>query len=63
MLDDLLESPLLPLLENTFRGCTMIDMTKHPDLNHSYFQLMRTIASHKTLLPSLIEIDTQYKPA
>ena len=24
---------------------------------------MRTIASHKTLLPSLIEIDTQYKPA
>jgi len=41
----------------------MIDMTKHPDLNHSYFQLMRTIASHKTLLPSLIEIDTQYKPA
>lgn len=37
VLDDLIESPLLPLLENTFRGCNWIDMSKHPQLNHSYF--------------------------
>jgi hypothetical protein len=37
-------------------------MSKHPDLNHSYFQLIRTISTHKALLPALIELDKQYKP-
>jgi hypothetical protein len=43
--EELMESSLLPILENNMRGATMIDMAKDCELYHSYFALIRAMAS------------------
>lgn len=44
------------------RGATMIDMAKECELYHSYFALIRAIASQQKLLKCLVNIGKQYKP-
>jgi hypothetical protein len=62
VLDDILESSLLPLLENAFRNGSFLDMAKDIDLYVSYFGLTRAIASQENLIHCLVEIDKRYKP-
>jgi hypothetical protein len=58
----ILESALLPLLENAFRNGSWIDMVKEAPLYHSYLALTRAIAGQTHLAPCLAEIDKKYKP-
>jgi hypothetical protein len=62
VLDDLLESALLPMLENAFRNGSWLDMSKEAEVFHAYFELTRAIAGHKALLPALMEVDKHYRP-
>ena len=58
----ILESALLPLLENAFRNGSWIDMVKEAPLYHSYLALTRAIAGQTLLARCLAEIDKKYKP-
>jgi hypothetical protein len=62
VLDDILESALLPIMENAFRNGSWLDMAKEQDLFHSYFALTRSICKQPCLRHILIELDPQYKP-
>jgi hypothetical protein len=62
VLDDLLESALLPILENAFRNGSWLEMAKEAEVFHAYFELTRAIAGHNSLIPSLLEVDKHYKP-
>lgn len=62
VVDQILSSALLPLLENSFRNGSWLDMAKEDDLYHSLLALTRAIASQKELAACLIEIDANWKP-
>lgn len=58
----MLESALLPILESAFRNGSWLDMTKEYEVYHSYLALARAIASQKSLIKALVEVDPNYKP-
>lgn len=62
MLDEILESSLMPILENAFRNGSFLEISKEADVFHSYLALTRAICQQKNLLPVLVEIDPQFKP-
>jgi hypothetical protein len=75
VLDFILESPLMPLLESVFRNGSWLEMAKEHEVYHSYLgnsytmlyllliALTRAIVTQKKLLPCLLEIDAKYKPS
>lgn len=73
VLNIVLESALLPLLESAFRNGSWLDMAKESEVYHSYLgkkqsfnnpylALTRALSSQKDLVPCLVEIDSRYKP-
>jgi hypothetical protein len=59
---EILESCLLPLVENAFRTGSLLDMVKYHKLYISYLRLARVFAKNKALSITLIDIDQKYKP-
>jgi len=53
---------LLPLLENSFRNGSWLDMAKEDNLYHSLLALTRAIASQSELAACLVEIGPNWKP-
>lgn len=62
VMEIILESPLLPLLESAFRNGSWLDMAKEAPVYHSYMALTRSLAGQENLVGCLIEIDKKYKP-
>jgi len=62
VLNIILESPLLPLLESAFRNGSWLDMAKEAAVYHSYMALTRSLSMQENLVGCLIEIDKHYKP-
>lgn len=62
VLEIILESPLLPLLESAFRNGSWLDMAKEAPVYHSYMALTRSLASQENLVDCLVEIPKKYKP-
>ena len=62
MLDEILESALMPILENAFRNGSFLEISKEAECFHSYLALTRAICQQKNLLPVLVELDPQFKP-
>lgn len=53
IIETILESCLLPLLETAFRNDSWLDVVKEATLYHSYLALTRAFASQKILVPCL----------
>jgi len=62
LVEQILESALLPILESAFRNGSFLDMAKEAQVYHSYCALTRAIAGQKNLAACLVEIDKRYKP-
>lgn len=62
LLDCLLESCLLPLIETAFRSGSMIQMSKQIDLVSLYLKLVRILASNPKTIHILGELDDHYEP-
>jgi hypothetical protein len=62
MLEEILESALLPILEAAFRNGSILEISKEAETYHSYLELTRALSKQSNLLPCLIEIDQRYKP-
>lgn len=58
----ILESALLPLLEQAFRNGSWLDMAKAAEVYASYLALTRSLASQPKLAKCLVEVDPRYKP-
>lgn len=56
-------SALLPLIEAAFRSASLLEMAKEATLNQQYLKLTRVMATHKTLIPTLLDLDPHYQPA
>jgi NADH:ubiquinone oxidoreductase subunit E len=59
----ILESALLPLLEQAFRNGSWLDMAKAAEVYASYLALTRSMASQPKLVKCLLKVDPRYKPA
>jgi hypothetical protein len=55
-------SALLPLIEAAFRSASLLEMAKEIKLNHQFLKLTRVMATHKTLIPTLLDLDPHYQP-
>jgi hypothetical protein len=55
-------SCLLPLIENTFRTGSLLDMFKHADLYHSYIKLIQILTQNSHFTSLLIEIGPHFIP-
>lgn len=62
ILDEVLESSLLPILESALRNSSFLELSKEADVYHSYLKLLRAMCKQKNLLAALIKVDKQYKP-
>jgi len=62
IVEGMLVSCLLPLIENAFRTGSLLDMVKYNKLYISYLRLVRVFARSKVLHPLLFDIDAKYKP-
>lgn len=62
IIENILQSCLLPLIENAFRTGSLLDMVKFSKLYISYLRLVRVFAKNRSLMFTLIEIDQKYKP-
>lgn len=60
--DIIMESALLPLLEQAFRNGSWLDMAKAADVYKSYLALTRSLAGQPKLLRCLAKVDPRYKP-
>jgi ubiquitin-protein ligase len=58
----ILESALLPVLENAFRSGSILEMAKEYELFNSYLDFITTICKNKTLTIILMEIGKEYEP-
>lgn len=58
----IMESALLPLLEQAFRNGSWLDMAKAAEVYASYLALARSIASQPKLVQCLAKVDPKYKP-
>lgn len=58
----IMESALLPLLEQAFRNGSWLDMTKAAEVYASYLALARALASQPKLVKCLAKLDPKYKP-
>ena len=58
----LLESCLLPCLENAYRGGTLLELTKDSDLYMNYLKLTVAISKNACSIPLLLDISKDYKP-
>ena len=58
----LCESCLLPLIENSFRTGSLLDIFKHYELYKSYVQLVWVLCKSSSLSILLIELDPHYRP-
>ncbi len=62
LLDAIYESALLPILESSFRGGGLLEMSKDSSLILCYLSIVRVIARNKLLCHCLLEIDPHYIP-
>jgi hypothetical protein len=62
LVDQLLTSALLPILESAFRNGSFLDMAKEASMYHSFCALTRALSGQKALAPCLVEIDKRFKP-
>jgi len=62
IIDNILESCLLPLIENAFRTGSLLDMVKFNKLYISYVRLVRVFSKNKSMAFTLLEIKSNYKP-
>lgn len=60
--DLILESALLPVLENAFRSGSILEMAKEYELFNSYLDFITTICKNKNLTIILMEIGKEYEP-
>ena len=58
----IMDSALLPLLEQAFRNGSWLDMTKAAEVYASYLALARALASQPRLVKCLAKLDPKYKP-
>lgn len=58
----ILLSPLMPLLESSFRNGSWLDMAKEAQVYHSYLALTRSLSMQENLLDCLIPLKKKYKP-
>ena len=58
----LLESCLLPCLENAYRGGTLLELTKDSELYINYLKLTVAISKNASSIPILLDISKDYKP-
>mmetsp|Transcript_41235 Transcript_41235/g.47493 ORF Transcript_41235/g.47493 Transcript_41235/m.47493 type:complete len:828 (+) Transcript_41235:1411-3894(+) len=62
IVNSILQSCLLPLIENAFRTGSLLDMMSFSKLYISYLKLVRVFSKNKILSFTLIEIDPRLKP-
>ena len=62
VVDSILRSVLLPLIENAFRAGSLLDIVKFDKLYISYLRIVRVFSKVKSLSATLIEIDPRLKP-
>ena len=60
--DLILESALLPVLENAFRSGSILEMAKEYELYNAYLDFIVTICDNKQLMDILMEIGKEYEP-
>ena len=60
--DLILESSLLPVLENAFRSGSILEMAKEAELYNSYLDFIITVCSNKELRFILMDIGKEYEP-
>jgi len=56
------ESSLLPLLESGFRSGSLLEIAKEMELFETYLRVVKVLARHKQLLPTLMKLDHHYQP-
>jgi len=62
VLEEILQSALIPILEQALRNSSFLELSKEADLYHSHLELLRAICRQKKLQPALIKLDRRYKP-
>jgi hypothetical protein len=60
--DLILESALLPVLENAFRSGSILEMAKEVELYNSYLEFVKEICNNENLSMVLMEISKEYEP-
>jgi hypothetical protein len=58
----LIESALLIVLENSFRGGSMLEMGKEEKVISQYLNIVRVFARHEQLTACLLQLDSRYEP-
>ena len=59
----LLESCLLPCIENAYRGGTLLELKKDSELYITYLKLTAAISQHSSSISLLLDISKDYKPS
>lgn len=62
VIEEFCGSALLPLLEAAFRSASLLEMGKELSLNQAYLKVTRALASQKTLLQCLMDLDQHWQP-
>jgi hypothetical protein len=60
LLESICASALLPILETNFRSGSLLEMGKEMDLVFCYLRVVRVMAKHRALVPTLMDIDSHY---
>lgn len=61
--DSILQSCLLPCIESSLRGGTLLEMSKEESLYYAYLKLINNFSSNKQLIPLLLDIPKDYLPS
>ena len=58
----ILESPILPCIESSFRGGSLLELSKDSESFKTYLKLTEVLSKNNSLIPLLLEISKDYKP-
>ncbi|KAL4506801.1 hypothetical protein ABPG72_001222 [Tetrahymena utriculariae] len=62
LVEQLMSSALLPLVESSLRSGSLLEMSKDKELVFTYLSLLRVIAKNSCLVPCLLPLDPRYVP-
>lgn len=62
IINDTFESALLPIIENSLRGGSLLEISKYAELIQGELNFIQILARTKKLIPTLMSVPKIYEP-
>lgn len=62
ILELILNSAILPIIESQLRGGSMLEMVKDEKIISCYLDMVKIISQHKNLIPALLPLSKEFYP-